>query len=185
LGEGLNAPPSNEDIARVIVACLVDPAPHVGRAYRPTGPRSLAPAEIAAAMGKALGRPVRYQNAPLPLFLKAASTLGISDFVIAQLYWFLQDYQRNAFGVGAPTSVVEEIGGCPPEDFETIAGRYVTASPLAKRGLKPSMREGAGLLAALIARTPNIRAIETRFGVPRIANFAFATDSALWRSTHV
>ena len=31
---------------------------------------------------------------------------------------------------------------------------------------------------------PNIKAIETRFGAPRIANFALATDSALWRSTH-
>src|SRR5262245_32998503 len=31
LGEGLNAPPSNEDIARVITGALVDPAPHIGK----------------------------------------------------------------------------------------------------------------------------------------------------------
>jgi uncharacterized protein YbjT (DUF2867 family) len=184
LGEGLNAPPSNEDIARVIVACLVDPAPHIGKAYRPTGPRTLAPAEIAAAIGKALQRPVRYQNAPISLFLKAAASLGLSEFVIAQLYWFLQDYQRNAFGVGAPTNVVEEIGGDPPEAFETIAARYVAASPLAKRGVAATLREGAGLMAALMARAPNVKAIATRFGAPHIANFALATDSALWRSTH-
>jgi NAD(P)H dehydrogenase (quinone) len=184
LGEGLNAPPSNEDIARVVVACLVDPAPHIGKAYRPTGPRALEPVEIAAAIGKALRRPVRYQNAPISLFLKAATSLGLSDFVIAQLYWFLQDYQRNAFGVGAPTNVVEEIGRGPPEAFDTIAARYVAASPLANRSLTATMREGVGLLAALIARTPNIKAIETRFGTPRIANSSLATDSALWRSTH-
>ncbi len=185
LGEGLNAPPSNEDIARVVVACLVDPAPHMGKAYRPTGPRVLAPAEIAAAIGKSLGRRVRYQNAPMPLFLKAASSLGISDFVISQLYWFLQDYQRNAFGVGAPTSVVQEIGGSPPEEFETIAARYVAASPFAKRGLSASMREAVGLMAAMLTRTPNIKAIETRLGAPRTPSFALATDSALWRSTHL
>jgi NAD(P)H dehydrogenase (quinone) len=121
LGEGLNAPPSNEDIARVIVACLADPAPHIGKAYRPTGPRLLAPADIADVMGKALGRKVRYQNAPLGMFLKAAASLGVSQFVISQLYWFLQDYQRNAFGVGAPTGTVEELTGSAPEDFETIA----------------------------------------------------------------
>jgi NAD(P)H dehydrogenase (quinone) len=184
LGEGLNAPPSNEDIARVIVACLVDPAPHIGKAYRPTGPRTLAPAEIAAVIGKALRRPVRYQDAPISLFLKAATSLGLSDFVIAQLYWFLQDYQQNAFGVGAPTNVVEEIGGSPPEAFDTIAARYAAASPLAKRGFAATLREGAGLMAALMARAPNIKAIETRFSAPRIANFALATDSALWRSTH-
>jgi uncharacterized protein YbjT (DUF2867 family) len=37
LGDGLNAPPSNEDIARVIVSSLVNPAPHIGKTYRPTG----------------------------------------------------------------------------------------------------------------------------------------------------
>jgi hypothetical protein len=34
------------------------------------------------------------------------------------------------------------------------------------------------------ARAPTSRRIETRFGAPCIANFALATDSALWRSTH-
>ena len=47
LGQGLNAPPSNEDVARVIVACLADPSPHIGKAYRPTGPKLLSPPAIA------------------------------------------------------------------------------------------------------------------------------------------
>ena len=133
LRQGLNAPPSNEDIARVIVACLVNPAPHVGKAYRPTGPRLLSPPEIAEAMGNALGRRVRYQDVPLPMFLKAASSLGISEFVISQLYWFLQDYQRNAFGVGAPTDVrrrdrgpeLPKILSASPSDMrEPLRRRY-------------------------------------------------------------
>jgi uncharacterized protein YbjT (DUF2867 family) len=66
LGSGLNAPPSNEDIAKVIVAALADPAPHIGKTYRPTGPRLLSPQEIAATFGKVLGRPVKYQSAPTP-----------------------------------------------------------------------------------------------------------------------
>ena len=37
-GEGLNAPPSNEDIAAVAAALLVDPEPHLGRSYRPHRP---------------------------------------------------------------------------------------------------------------------------------------------------
>jgi hypothetical protein len=43
-----------------------------------------------------------------------------------------------------------------------------------------SLRERSADMAC--ARAPNIEAIETRFGAPRIANFALATDSALWRS---
>jgi NAD(P)H dehydrogenase (quinone) len=70
LGEGTNAPPSNEGIARVIVGALANPAHHVGKPYRPTGPKLLDPSAIAAAFGKVLGRRVKYQDAPLELFLK-------------------------------------------------------------------------------------------------------------------
>ena len=45
LGDGLNAPPSNEDIARVACGVLANPGPHIGRTYRPTGPRLLSPSE--------------------------------------------------------------------------------------------------------------------------------------------
>src|ERR1700752_193461 len=55
-GGGRNAPPSNEDIARVSVGALLAPHRHDGRAYRPTGPTLLSGAEIAEAIGEALGR---------------------------------------------------------------------------------------------------------------------------------
>jgi NAD(P)H dehydrogenase (quinone) len=54
LGNGQNAPPSNEDIAAVIAVCLADPDRHAGKSYRPTGPKLMAPADIAAVMGQAL-----------------------------------------------------------------------------------------------------------------------------------
>src|ERR1700761_2132830 len=47
LGAGRNAPPSNEDIARVAVGALLDPQRHDGRAYRPTGPKLLSGSDIA------------------------------------------------------------------------------------------------------------------------------------------
>ena len=40
-GAGRNAPPSNEDIARVAVGALLDPHRHDGTSYRPTGPTLL------------------------------------------------------------------------------------------------------------------------------------------------
>jgi NAD(P)H dehydrogenase (quinone) len=184
LGEGLNAPPSNEDIARVIVACLADPAPHVGKAYRPTGPNLLSPTDIAEAMGKALGRRVKYQAVPLPMFLKAAVSLGISEFVISQLYWFLQDYQAGAFGIGAPTDAVERVAGKPPEDFLTIARRYVGTSPQATRGVAGALREVSGLLSALTARKPDIDRIAARLGAPHGDGYVLARDSSEWMATH-
>jgi NAD(P)H dehydrogenase (quinone) len=184
LGQGLNAPPSNEDIARVITACIVDPRPHVGKAYRPTGPRLLEPGEIASALGQALSRRVRYQNVPLPLFLKVAKTLGVSDYTTAQLYWFLKDYQANAFGIGAPTSAVFDLAGVAPEPFDAIARRYVAASPAARRSLSGWFREAMSLPEALLARQVDLEAIETRYGTPAIAHARLAAESADWLRTH-
>ena len=67
------------------------------------------------AIGKALRRDVQYRDAPISLFPKIAKSLGISEFVIEELYWFLIEYQRNAFGLGAPTQAVLEVGGAEPE----------------------------------------------------------------------
>src|ERR1700731_3142423 len=71
IGAGRNAPPSNEDIARVAVGALLDPHRHDGKAYRPTGPTLLSGAEIAAAIGEALGRRVRHIEVPPWMFMKA------------------------------------------------------------------------------------------------------------------
>ncbi|MFM9785826.1 hypothetical protein ACKI13_48000, partial [Streptomyces scabiei] len=63
-GNGLNAAPSNEDMARVISALLMQPAGHAGKTYRITGPKLLSPTEIATILGKILGRRVRYIQPP-------------------------------------------------------------------------------------------------------------------------
>jgi uncharacterized protein YbjT (DUF2867 family) len=62
LGQGLNAPPSNEDIARVVVGALTNPATLIGKVYRPTGARLLSPDEIAATFGQVLRRKVIYRE---------------------------------------------------------------------------------------------------------------------------
>src|SRR5258708_2477190 len=48
-GDSRNAPPSNEDIARVAVGALQDPARHSRKTYRPTGPKLLSAQDIADA----------------------------------------------------------------------------------------------------------------------------------------
>ena len=58
-GNSSNAPPSNEDTARVAAAALMDPARHAGKSYRPTGPELLGAEDMAKAIGRAVGRSVR------------------------------------------------------------------------------------------------------------------------------
>src|SRR5919197_1110192 len=50
-GNSRNAPPSNEDIARVAAAVLMNPARHAGKSYRPTGPELLGAEDMATAIG--------------------------------------------------------------------------------------------------------------------------------------
>jgi NAD(P)H dehydrogenase (quinone) len=184
LGNGLNAPPSNEDIARVVVGALTNPAPHIGKSYRPTGPRLLSPEQMATVFGKVLGRKVKYQNAPMGLFLKVAKTLGLSNYVISQLHSFLLDYQRNAFGVGAPTDAVLEVGGTQPEDFEIIVRRYVAQSPLARQSPSAKLRAMVNLAKALLTPRPNLAAIAHAIELPTIVHATLAADSPDWRASH-
>jgi NAD(P)H dehydrogenase (quinone) len=184
LGDGLNAPPSNEDIARVVVGAITNPEPHIGKSYRPTGPRLMPPEEIAVAVGKALGRPVRYQNAPMRLFLKAARSLGLTDFVIEELSWFLLDYQRGSFGIGAPTSAVIEVGQSQPEEFELIARRYVAATSFTHRTPRSSVVAIRNLAKILVSATPDPKVIARRLELPTIENAVLAADSADWQSLH-
>ena len=184
LGDGLNAPPSNEDIARVLAATLIDPGPHIGKSYRPTGPQLLSPEDIAGIMGKVLRRRVKYQNAPMKLFLKASTVLAIPDFVIEELSWFLLDYQRNAFGLGAPTTAVLDLAGTAPEDFESILRRYVAGSPVVARSIGAKGHALAKLMKALLARAPDPAAIAGRLGIPVLSHARLATDSSIWRRSH-
>jgi uncharacterized protein YbjT (DUF2867 family) len=185
LGNGQNAPPSNTDIAKVIVGALIDPAPYIGKTFRPTGPKLLSPNEIALTFGRVLGRKVRYQDAPMSLFLKFGKSIGLSDFVLSQLYFFLLDYQRGSFGVGAPTDTVRVVGGAEPEDFETIVRRYVAQSRFAKRTMALQARAAFNLARALATPAPNLDAMAQRLNIPSIVHASLAADSMSWRGSHI
>jgi hypothetical protein len=141
-GAGRNAPPSNEDIARVAVGALLDPHRHDGRAYRPTGPKLLSGAQIADAIGEALGRRVRHIDIPPWMFMRAvrvnAKRLGADLFFESSLRHYLPEYPLGTFAMGGPTTHVRDVAGVEPEDFLTIARRYVTG---------PESRRTAGNLA--------------------------------------
>jgi len=103
-GDSRNAPPSNEDIARVAVAALTDPGKHAGKRYRPTGPTLLSADDMAGILGRVLRRKVRKMEMPLWLFLKAARLQGRGAFEMSSFRHYILDHQQGAFAVGAPTA---------------------------------------------------------------------------------
>lgn len=188
-GGGLNAPPSNEDIARVAVGALLDPLRHNGRAYRPTGPTLLSGADIAAAVGEALGRKVRHVETPSWLFMRAvrlnAKQLGADMFFQSSLRNYLPEAGLGTFAVGGPTTHVRDVAGVEPEDFLTIARRYVAAQHDQLR------RTPANLARQLLqfAVTPFVPASPLdRFD--RLQQHAqpvqprFSGESDIWRAEH-
>jgi NAD(P)H dehydrogenase (quinone) len=136
MGNGRNAPPSNEDIARVAVGALLDPERHAGRSYRPTGPELLSADEMAEAIGDAVGRRVRHLDVSLRTFLKAVRVTGpragVDEALMAEVRWYYEEGKLGTWEIGAPTTHVRDVAGVEPEGFAAIARRYA-ARPDAER----------------------------------------------------
>ncbi len=183
-GDGLNAPPSNEDIARVAAAVLMDPAPHIGKSYRPTGPKLLSTADIAGILSRVLDRKVAYRDVPFKIFLKAAIAQGFPVFEASQLRHYTEALKDGAFAIGAPTDHVRELTGTPPEDFETIARRYIANPTLIHPRLKlGGKRDAIALLGRmLLTRAPNLDAFEREQGHPLLRNPLAAQENAEWHA---
>jgi uncharacterized protein YbjT (DUF2867 family) len=183
-GEGLNAPPSNEDIARVVVGILKNPGLHIGRTYRPTGPAILSPHDVAKTFAKVLQRRVVYKHIPWYLLAKVGRALGLPDFQLEQVHWYVQEYQKNAFGIGAPTEVVERIGGRVPEDFETIVRRYVAVSPNISRGPLSIARAMMTMTRAMLTPAIDLERYARVHELPRLGGHALAAQSPRWVGSH-
>lgn len=178
-----NAPPSNEDIARVAAAALVDPARHAGKSYRPTGPELLGAEEMAKAIGRAVGRSVRFVPTPTWLFMKGARMAGFPIDLFSGIRYYIDDYERGAFALGAPTSDVLDVTGHPAEDFETIARRY--AAPLLKqRTFGNWLREFVRFMVTPLSPGFNLDRYDRELRRPFPSEPQFAPESQVWLREH-
>ncbi len=182
-----NAPPSNEDIARVAVGALLDPHRHDGRAYRPTGPALLSGAEIAGAIGEALGRRIRHIEIPQRMFMKAvrvnAKRLGFDVFVQSSLRNYLPEYALGTFEAGGPTTHVRDVAGVEPEDFLTIARRYV-GGPETRRTAGNFMRQLWNFTLTAVVPMHRLDKFDRVQQHPQPAHPRFAAQSAIWQREH-
>lgn len=182
-GESRDAPPSNEDIARVAAAALMDPARHAGRRYRPTGPALLSTSDMVEILGRVLQRRVIPMPMPRWMLLKAARMQGASVYEIREFIVYLGDHRQGAFEAGAPNDVVQMATGLPAESFEETARRYA-ARPEARRTVANGLKAWLDFL-----RTPFVPGHDVvRFEhglmapAPAIPRFAMLDDA--WRGSH-
>ncbi|MEM1179726.1 MAG: NmrA family NAD(P)-binding protein [Acidobacteriota bacterium] len=180
-GDGLNAPPSNEDIGAVAAHALVKPEAYIGRCLRPTGPKLVAPAEVAEVLSRVLKRAVRYQASTEALFVKFALAQGFPPFQIAQVRHYAAEVRAGVYGQ-EPTGHVLEVTGREPEGMETIVRRYLEDPTRIMPGLeRGSWLDAVGLgTRALMTRVPDLDAWEEQRDYPLISDGELAHQNPDW-----
>ncbi len=182
-GESRNAPPSDEDIARVAVAALIDPGRHAGKTYRPTGPDMISVNEMTRIIGRVVGRRVRHVKVPMWMFLKAARMGGVDRLLLSELPYYIRDQNDGAFALGGPTDHVLAVTGRQPEDFETITRRYA-AQPKARRTIGNTLRAFGAFMTVPMRPGMNPGGYERQQGFPTPSTPRMAMEDCAWKERH-
>ena len=182
LGNGRAAPISNQDIGRVVAAALLNPEPYVGKTLRPTGPKSLSPEDLVQTFSKVMGRPVKYDDISEKLFLKALGTMGMTTHMQAQLKHYVKEYQGGAFA--GVTTVVKDMTGQEPENFELIVRRYVSQNDITKPKITNKLRAIIGFISLLFTKQADLVQFEHDSGYPVVMSPKLGLDYASWVETH-
>jgi uncharacterized protein YbjT (DUF2867 family) len=112
------------DIAAVGVAALSG-AGHESKTYVLTGGEPLTQAEVAEKIGKAIGKPVRYADLPVPDAIAGMIAAGLPDWLANDLGVLMAFF---ATGGGAAVSpVVEQVTGRKPRSFDEFLAENAAA----------------------------------------------------------
>jgi len=183
---GLNAPPSEDDQGRVIAHILKDPDKHAGKTYRPTGPKLISQKDVAQTFEKILGRKVKLMEVSDAMLLKSLKAGGYPIYEYANIRYYMKDLEQNAFAVnGGLTTVVKDITGCEPEDFETIVRRELANNPAAKISFLNKVKALKNFMKIAVTRKPDMLAYEQEQDFPRFLNgMKYAKENAKWVECH-
>ena len=121
-GTGRTSPIATEDVARVVATILSDPAPHIGRVFELTGPRSQDMNGVAEEYARALRRPVSYVDVPWETWAEqvlARAKLG--PYVEEHLATMARLHRENRYD--RVTDTVKKITGRPAESVEEFIAR--------------------------------------------------------------
>lgn len=184
-GDSRSAPVSNEDVAKVVAALLIDLPRHAGRRYRPTGPELLDGRQMAQVLSRELGHAVRPVALPFGLFLKAARLTGADIHEVYNYREYLRDHRSGAFSMGGGvTDVVQRLSGEPAEPFEVTARRYL-AMPFARKDPRNRARALARFAVMPLWPGHDLDAYERRMRFPTVASPTLSSEDASWMAAHV
>lgn len=114
------------DIADAAAAILANPAPHAGKTYTLTGATAVGVADVATALGKALGKDVKYQAIPVDALVENLTKMGVDDYTQTTLRDYLTAYSRG--WSNSVTTSVKEITGKGPRNLDAFATEFAAAT---------------------------------------------------------
>jgi NAD(P)H dehydrogenase (quinone) len=124
-GDGKIAAAARRDFAAAAVAVLRNPALHKNKTYELAGDQTFTKGELAAEVGRQIGRPVEYKDLPASDFAKALESFGLPE-PFAKI---LADCDE-----GVRRGELEEPGG----DLHRLIGRATTPLNESIRAALPS-----------------------------------------------
>ncbi|MGW3886126.1 NmrA family NAD(P)-binding protein [Streptomyces sp. NPDC005055] len=118
-GAGRTSPVAVDDVARVVASVLHNPAPHVGRVYELTGPRTVDMTELAEEFSRALGRPVSYVDVPLDRWRdEVLAKVGLPPHIEQHIATMGRLHQENRYDRASDD--VERATGVPAQTIEAF-----------------------------------------------------------------
>jgi len=118
-GTGRTSPVAVDDVARVVASVLRDPAPHIGRVYELTGPRTVDMTEMAEEFSRALGRPVSYVDVPLERWrAEVLAKAGLPPHTEQHIATMARLHREGRYDRASDD--VERVTGVPPQTIETF-----------------------------------------------------------------
>ncbi|MBL0209815.1 MAG: SDR family oxidoreductase [Holophagaceae bacterium] len=123
-GDGRMAWIDTRDIAAVAAAALTEPG-HEGLVYDLTGPEALGYADVAARLGKLLGREVAYVPVNDAAAFQAMKGMGMDDWYAYGMVTLNQGVRR---GIAEPTTgTVELVTGAAPRTLDAFLQEHLGA----------------------------------------------------------
>jgi uncharacterized protein YbjT (DUF2867 family) len=111
-GRGKTNPVAAADVARAVANVLADPAPHLGRIYELTGPRSQDMHAIAQEYSEALSRQITYFDIPPEDWERELKKAGLPEHLTHHLVTMAELNRANRYD--RLTDGVERVTGQPP-----------------------------------------------------------------------
>ena len=123
-GTGRTSPIAAVDVARVVVALLLDPADQIGDVYELTGPEVLDMDGLAEHYARALGRPVTAEDTPHDEWTRQyLRTSGLPDHVQQHISTMARLHREDRYNRASDD--VETLTGEPAQSVE----QYIASNP--------------------------------------------------------